>query len=187
MKPIRITWCLAAAALVVGCQDNPIDPTAQADEVTVPAFKAEHVDFLREYYYNDILFYTCLEENMWERGRVIAYKGRVYQPSGNANKWTWHLEFMGLPEDDPDYISDEYTLLGLTSGDLYTLEKYTKNAGRRHDKADGFVYHQAINRWFRNQDGKKLHYQESYSLHCDFDWNCTLEKLGGSCPADYPQ
>ena len=47
MKPIRILWCLAAAALVVGCQDNPTDPTAQADEVTAPSFKAEHVDFLR--------------------------------------------------------------------------------------------------------------------------------------------
>jgi hypothetical protein len=70
-------WCVAAAALVVGCQDNPTDPAVQADEVTTPAFKAEHVDFIQEYPVNDIMLYPCLNdgkgEAVWERGWKVDY------------------------------------------------------------------------------------------------------------------
>jgi hypothetical protein len=186
MKPIRIAWCLAAAALALGCQDQVTEPAAEAETVDLPAFKAEHVDYEQEYYYNEIFYYSCLGENVWERGRMLAYKGRVFQPSGNANRWTWWFDFYGLPSDDPYYAGEAYTLLGLTSGDLWTLEKTTKaDGGRRHDKEDGFIYHQALNRWFRNQDGDKLHYHEVYTLHCDYDWNCSLEKVAGSCPTEF--
>ena len=187
MRMTRIAWCLAAAALVLGCEQTT-EPTEQAETVDLPAFKAEHVNYEQEYYNNDIWYYSCLDENVWERGRILSYKGRVFQPSGNANRWTWNLEYYGLLPEDPDYVGDDYTLLGLTSGDLWTFEKATKaSGGRRHDKADGFVYHQAINNWFRNQDGEKLHYQEIYTLHCDWDWEtCSLEQSKGSCPTDYP-
>jgi hypothetical protein len=186
MKPIRIAWCLAAAALVLGCEQTtePADPVGEVD---LPAFQAEHVNYEQENYYNDVWYYSCLGENAWERGRIKMYKGRVYQPSGNANRWTWDLDFYGLPPDDPDYIGDEFTILGLTSGNLWTFDRATKaTGGRRHDKEDGFIYHQAINQWFTNQDGEKLHYQEVYTLHCDYDWNCSLEQIRGSCPTDYP-
>jgi len=187
MKPIRITWCLAAAALVLGCEQTT-EPPAQADELAAPSAKADHVNYEQEYYVNEVWYYSCLDENVWERGRKKAYKGRVFQPSGNANRWTWWLDWYGLPPEDPDYVGDEYTLLGLSSGDLYTFEKTTAaSGGRRHDKEDVFVYHQAINTWFRNQDGKKLHFQEIYTLHCDLDWEtCSLEQSRGSCPTDYP-
>jgi hypothetical protein len=185
MKPIRIAWCLAAAALVLGCE-RTTEPVAEGEAVDVPAFKAEHVNYMQEYYWNDIMHYSCLGEDVWERGRILAYKGRVFQPNGNANRWTWDLEFYGLLPEDPDYAGDEYTLLGLTSGDLWTFERATKPAGRRHDKKDGFKYHGAHNIWFRNQDGERLHYQESYTLHCDYSWeNCTLEQSRGSCPTEW--
>jgi hypothetical protein len=181
--PILTTLTVFVAA---SCDQQPVAPLA-SEVADQPAFSAEHVGYEQVNYYNDVWYYSCLGENAWERGRIRMHKGRVYQPSGNANRWTWDLEFYGLPLDDPDYVSDEFTLLGLTSGDLWTLDRSTKaTGGRRHDKKDGFVYHQAINQWFTNQDGEKLHYQEVYTLHCDYDWNCSLEQSKGSCPTDWP-
>ncbi|MCL7958345.1 MAG: hypothetical protein M8860_01750 [marine benthic group bacterium] len=190
MKPIRITWCLAAAALVVGCQDTPTDPAAQADEVTTPTFKAEHVNFIREGTWNDLMFYPCLNdglgEEVWERGVRVDYKGRVYASSGNANKWTWPLEFTGLPEDHDYYFGPDYTLLGLDSGDVWVLDS-ERNFGeaRRHDKKNGFIYKQIANYWLVNQDGEKVHILDKYNLHCDYDWNCTKERIGGTCPSEW--
>ncbi len=188
MKPIRFAWCLAIAALVLGC-DQTTEPAADAEAVDLPTFKAEHVDFIREHYYNDILVYPCLNdgqgEAVWERGRIVAYKGRVYQPSGNANRWTWSLEFIGLPPDDPHYNGPDYTLLGLESGDMWTVTAKSKLNARRHDKKDGFIYHQSWKLWLENQDGERVRTLDKYALHCDYDWNCSFEKVGGTCPTEY--
>ena len=185
MKSIRIASCLAAAALVLGC-DQATEPGNSTDTVEPAALKAEHVGFIKESYINGPWYYSCLGETMWERGRIIAYKGRVYSPSGNANRWTWDIEHIGLPPDDPDYFGDEFTLTGLTSGDVYTFEKGTPAGARRHDKQDGFVYHQTSNNFFRSEDGKRIHIQEVLILHCDYDWNCSLEKTTGNCPTSEP-
>ena len=189
MKPIRIAWCFAAAALVLGCEQTT-EPASEADELTEATFKAEHVDYIQEYTYNDILVYPCLNdgegEAVWERGRMVAYKGRVYQPSGNANKWTWSMEFLGLPSAHPYYNGPDYTLLGLESGDLWTVdEAKSKTNSRRHDKKDGFVYRQSWNLWLVNQDGERVHSLDTYALNCDYDWNCSLEKVGGTCPTEW--
>ena len=190
MKPIRTLWCVAAAALVVGCQDNPTDPAVQADEVTTPAFKAEHVDFIQEYPVNDIMLYPCLNdgkgEAVWERGWKVDYKGRVYASSENANRWTETLEFKGLPEDHPYYFGPGYTLLGLETGDVWTMDTSRSQAkARRHDKRDGFIYQQQWNVWYANQDGEEVHILDKYNLHCDYDWNCTKERIGGTCPSEW--
>ena len=190
MKPIRIAWCLAAAALVVGCQDNPIDPTAQADEVTAPAFQAEHEGFERVGYFNYVMFYPCLNDGegevVWERGQRPSWSRRVYQPSGNQNRSTTSLDWIGLPEDDPYYDGPYYTLLGLESGDLWIMDADRSQAkSRKLVKKDGFVYHQQWNVWYENQDGERVHILDKYNLHCDFDWNCTQERVGGICTPEW--
>ena len=190
MKPIRITWCLAAAALVVGCQDTPTDPAAQADEVTAPAFQAEHEGYPSESYFNEILFYPCLNdgdgEEVWERGLRTDYRRRVYQPSGNQNRSTTSVDWTGLPADDPDYNGPNYTLLGLESGDLWTMNASKSQAkSRKLVKKDGFVYHQQWNVWCENQAGDSIHILDKYNLHCDFDWNCSQERVGGICVPEW--
>ena len=189
MKPIRITWCLAAAALVLGCEQTT-EPTAQANAIDQPAFGAEHVDFLREGTWNDLIYYPCLNdgegEMVWERGVRVDFKGRVYAPSGNANRWTWPLEVKGLPPGDPYYFGPDYTILGLESGDVWKIDQ-SRSTGwaRRHDKKDGFVYAQQFNLRLFNQDGEKIHVLDKYNSHCDYDWNCTHERVGGTCPTEW--
>lgn len=190
MKPIRILWCVAAAALVVGCQDNPIDPTAQADEVTAPTFQALHESYPSEGYWNNIAFYPCLNDGegevVWERGQSVSEKRRVYQPSGNQNRSTKTSEWLGYPEDDPYYNGPNFTLTGLESGDIWTvLSSRSQALSRKLVKKDGFVYHQQFNFWVVNQDGEQVHMTDKYNLHCDFDWNCTQERIGGTCPVDW--
>jgi hypothetical protein len=189
MKPIRFAWCLAAAVFVLGC-DQATEPTEQVDEITAPTFKAEHVDFIRESTWNDLIHYPCLNDGLgevaWVRGLVTSYKGRVYSSSNNANRWTWSLEHSGLPEDHPYYFGPHFTLLGLESGDVWVREAH-ENPGesRRHDKKDGFVYKMLNNFWLVNQDGERLHVLDKLNLHCDYDWNCTQERVGGTCGREW--
>lgn len=189
MKPTRIIWCIAAAALVLGCEQST-EPAAEADVVDLPTFKAEHVDFIKSGEWNDLIYYPCLNdgqgETVWERGVRTDYKGRVYAPSGNANRWTWPLEYVGLPLDHPYYFGPNYTLLGLESGDVWTLDT-SRSTGwaRRHDKKDGFIYAQKFNVQLVNQDGDKVHVLDKYNAHCDYDWNCTKERVGGTCPTEW--
>jgi hypothetical protein len=187
MKPIRIIWCIAAAALVLGCEQTT-EPVTQAETVDLPSFKAEHVDFLKTGEWNDLMIYPCLNDGqgelVWERGMRLDYKGRVYAPSGNANRWTWSLEFTGLPEEHPYYFGPDYTMLGLESGDVWTIQSHTGES-RRHDKKDGFIYKQMYNMWLVNQDGERVHILDKYNLHCDYDWNCTKETVGGTCPVEW--
>ena len=76
MKPIRMLWCVAVAALVVGCQDNPTDPAAQADEVTTPVFQAERTDLIREFIWDWEDFIPCANDRRlvtcgwWTKTRV---------------------------------------------------------------------------------------------------------------------
>jgi hypothetical protein len=189
MKLIRITWCLAAAALVLGCEQTT-EPATQADAIDQPAFGAEHVDFLQSSEWNDLMYYPCLNdgkgETVWERGIRTSYKGRVYAPSGNANRWTWPLERTGLATGHPYYFGPDYTLLGLESGDVWTLdEKRSQGEARRHDKKDGFIYKSVSSNWWVNQDGEYVHVLDKYNLHCDYDWNCTQERVGGTCPTEW--
>lgn len=190
MRTIRIACCIAAAALVVGCQDTPTDPATQAEEVTAPAFQAEHEGFERTNYFNDIMFYPCLNDGqgevVWERGQRPSWSRRVYQPSGNQNRSTTSLDWIGLPEDDPHYFGPYYTLLGLESGDLWIMDAENSQAkSRKLVKNDRFVYHQQWNIWYENQDGERVHILDKYNLHCDLDWNCTQERVGGTCPSEW--
>lgn len=189
MKKNRWMICLAAAALVLGCE-QATEPAAEADAVDLPAFKAEHVDFLRTGEWNDLIYYPCLNDGegelVWERGLRTDYKGRVYASSGNANRWTWPLEYTGLPQDDPYYFGPDYTMLGLESGDVWIMDlQRSQGEARRHDKKDGFIYKSVSTRWWINQDGERIHILDKYNLHCDYDWNCTQERVGGTCPTEW--
>ena len=186
MRMTRITWCFAAAALVLGCHDQVTEPAAQADAIDQPAFGAEHEGVESVGYFNDVMFYPCLNDGegevVWERGQRPNWSRRVYQPSGNQNRSTTSLDWIGLPEDDPYYNGPDYTILGLESGDLWIMDAANSQAkSRKLVKKDGFVYHQQWNIWYENQDGERVHILDKYNLHCDFDWNCTQERVGGIC------
>jgi len=96
------------------------------------------------------------------------------------------LEYTGLPEGHDYYFGPDYTLLGLESGDVWKLDT-SRSTGfaRRHDKKDGFIYAQQSNKRLFNQDGEKIHLLDKYNLHCDYDWNCTQERVGGTCPSEW--
>ena len=76
MKPVRILWCFAAAALVLGCQDNVTDPIAQADEVA-PNLTVEHEEYQVEMTWDDVLAYGCVDELLHVRGIVVVDKYRL--------------------------------------------------------------------------------------------------------------
>jgi hypothetical protein len=77
-------------------------------------------------------------------------------------------------------------MLGLETGDVWTMDtSRSKATARRHDKKDGFIYHQQWNFWYVNQDGEEVHILDKYNLHCDYDWNCTKERIGGTCPSEW--
>ena len=117
MKPIRIAWCLAAAALVLGC-DNVTDPAEQADELTAPDFKAEHVTLVREFEWDTAEFIACANDGAGEYllydGIVVATTKKVYTPSGMYLRSTKIDDFIGL-----HYAHFQAT--GLTSGDVWII------------------------------------------------------------------
>ena len=187
MKTSRIAWCLAIA-MVAGCTDQVTEPVEQEVQITEPSAKAVHIGFEQEQYRNDVWFYTCLDENVWERGRVKVYKGRVFSSSGNANRWTMGVDYYGLPEDDLDYFGEEFTLLGLSSGDVWTFDKASNSHTRNHQTKDGFYLHMTSNMWFTNQDDEKFHLKEIYKLKCPWEGEeCSLEQWKGGCLVDLPR
>ncbi|MGB5303552.1 MAG: hypothetical protein WBP17_10405, partial [Gemmatimonadota bacterium] len=95
MKLIRITWCLAAAALVLGCEQTTEPPAddAAASPLFAPADGNEHKAVITwEDYYED--WVDCgggatldLHDYGW---------GQRNPPSGwndhERKKWVWHVE-----------------------------------------------------------------------------------------------
>ena len=109
---------------MLGCQDKSPNPAAEAETVDLPRVQGGARRLLKtgEYDLNDDPGSTTgLGEHRLGAGQKLDYKGRVFQPSGNANRWTWSLEFYGLPsEEHPYYVGPDYTMLGLESGDVWT-------------------------------------------------------------------
>jgi len=189
MKSIRIASCLAATALVLACQDQVTEPATHTDAVDQLAFGAEHVGGEGSGYFNNIAFYPCLNDGqgevVWERGQRLDFRRRVYQPSGNQNRSTKSLDWIGLPEDDPHYNGPDFTLLGLETGDLWTVDAAnSRSVSRKLVKQDGAVYHQQFNWWVENQDGERVHILDKYAFHCDSE-GCSFERIGGTCPVEW--
>ncbi len=166
MKPIRILWCFAAAALVLGCQDNVTDPIAQADEVA-PNLTVEHEEYQVEMTWDDVLAYGCVDELLHVRGIVVVDKYRLWNPVQNPNRKGRTVEFKGLDSEYP-----EFSMEGMTSGDMWIMDlsKNNKFDEKKHVFKDGsWVYHQDLSWFFINQDGDRLHVKGTYQLMKDMD------------------
>lgn len=166
MKPIRMLSCVAAAVLVLGCQDNPAGPTAQADEVN-PQLTVEHERYQVEWAWDDVLEYGCVDELLHVRGIVVVDKYRLWNPVQNPNRKGLTVEFKGLNAEYP-----EFSMEGMTSGDMWIMDlsKNNKFDEKKHVFKDGsWVYHQDLNWFFTNQDGERLHVKGTYQLMKDTD------------------
>ncbi len=120
MKTTRWMMCLAAAALVLGCEQTT-EPVAEADAVDLPAFKAEHVTLVREFVWDGAegtSFVACANdgagEDLYYDGIVVATTKKVYTPSGMYLRSTKIDDFIGLHHA-------QFQATGLTSGDVWIV------------------------------------------------------------------
>lgn len=185
MKPIRIAWCLAAAALVLGC-DNVTDPAAQADELTEAAFKAEHTYLVREFKWTDAENVTCANDGageflQWD-GIVVAATRKLLTASPMQTRSTKIDEFKGLN-------FDHFQGTGLTSGDVWIINpKGSTWTARWNGDRDGDLWnwHQTYSFKFTNQDGERLHVQGSRVEKYDKNGDLVLLVYNrGSCPNEW--
>lgn len=183
MKPSRMLWCVAAAALVVGCQDNPTDPATQADELTEATFKAEHVTQLREFEWEGAEFVTCANDGAGEYlywdGIVVATTKKVYTPSGMYVRSTKIDDFKGLHYDN-------FQATGQTSGDVWIIKPNGSTwtaRGTRDQDGEFDIWHQTYSFKFTNQYGERLHMQGNRVEKYDKNGNLVLVEYNrGSCP-----
>ncbi len=183
MKPIRILWCFAAAALVLGCQDNVTDPIAQADEVTPPAFKAENTYLVREFTWDTAELIACANDGAGEYlqydGIVVATTKKLLTASAMQSRSTKIDEFKGLN-------FDQFQATGLTSGDVWIIRPNGSTwTARWNGDRDGefWNWHQTYSFKFTNQYGERLHVQgtrvEKYDKNGEL---VLLEYNRGTCP-----
>jgi len=186
MKSIRMLWYVAAAALVIGCQDQVTDPAAQAGELTAPEFKVGQNYLVREFTWDTAELIACANDGageyvQWD-GIVVATTKKVNTPSGMAIRSTKIDEFKGLSHD-------EFQATGLTSGDVWIINPNGSNwTARRTMDTDGefSIWHQTYSFKFTNQYGERLHVQgnrvEKYDKNGEL---VLLEYNRGSCPEIY--
>ena len=182
MKPIRITWWLAAAALVLGCEQTT-EPAAQADAVDLPAFKAEHVTLVRNFVWDTAEFITCAIDGAGEYllydGIVVATTKKVYTPSGMYVRSTKIDDFIGLNHD-------HFQATGLTSGDVWIINPRNSTwtaRGTRDQDGEFDSWNQTYSFKFINQHGDKLHMQGNRIEKYDKNGNLVLVEYNrGSCP-----
>jgi hypothetical protein len=182
MKPIRIAWCLAAAVLVLGC-DNVTDPAAQADELTEATFKAEHTYLVREFTWDTAELIACANDGageylQWD-GIVVAATRKLLTASPLQTRSTKIDEFKGLN-------FDEFQATGLTSGDVWIINPKgsTWTARWNGDRDSEFWnWHQTYSFKFTNQYGERLHVQGTRVEKYDRNGELVLLKYNrGSCP-----
>jgi len=185
MKTTRWMMCLAAAALVLGCEQTT-EPVAEADAVDLPAFKAEHVTLVREFVWDGAegtAFVACANdgagEDLYYDGIVVATTKKVYTPSGMYLRSTKIDDFIGLHHA-------QFQATGLTSGDVWIINpKGSTWTARGTVDQDGEFdsWHQTYSFKFTNQYGEKLHMQgnriEKYDKNGD---PVIVEYNLGSCP-----
>jgi hypothetical protein len=182
MKVTRIIWSIAAAALVLGCEQTT--GPDQADRAT-PNLKVEHEEYQVQYELNYVGEFGCLDELMHVKGLVTVDKYRLWNPVQNPNRKGTSVEYEGLDSDHPDYAGPDFSMEGLVSGDIWIMDtsKNNKWNEKKHVFKDGsWVYHQDLSWYFTNEDGKALHIKGTYQLMKDADgWKMFHVNRGG-CP-----
>jgi hypothetical protein len=182
MKRIRIAWCLAAAALVVSCQDNPTDPAAQADELTTPAFQAERTDLIREFIWTWEDSIPCANDGvgewvLWD-GILRWHQIRRDNPAGVHHRANKEIEFVG-------YNYDDFMAFGQASGDVWVVDKDKSQwNARRNNKGEFQNFHQNYKFVLTRTDGETIIVQGVRNSVYDKDGNVVMEEdfKNGSCP-----
>lgn len=175
MKAMCTGWCLAVAALAVGCSENPTGPYPSAE----PNLKVEHEEFTVEYVWDYVAPFACTDELMHVRGILVVDKYRLWNPVQNPNRKGPAVDYKGLNAEYP-----EFSMEGVESGDMWILDVNKSKWGeKKHVFVDGdWVYHQDLNWWFERADGERLHVQGTYQL-IKKDGAVTLYQVArGSCP-----
>jgi hypothetical protein len=178
MKPIRIAWCLAAAAVVAGCSDNPISPEENLD---APAFQAERTDLIREFIWTWEDYIPCANDGAGEyiewNGILRWHQIRRDTPSGVHTRTNKEIEFVG-------YDYDAFMGFGQTSGDVWMVDsKRSQWNARKTTKGEFETFHQNYKFFLVNDMGEKLVVQGSRNWVYDKDGNLVMENLNtGKCP-----
>jgi hypothetical protein len=187
MKTIRITWCLAAAALVAGCQERITDPASQADEATAPEFTVNREYIVRDFdWYGPeaVSYVPCANGG---DGELIQWNGilrvlttKLNLPSGVKTRKNHEIEYLGYG----DVYPDNFMAFGLTSLDVWTVngQKSQWNA-RKTFKGDFETWHQNYKFTLEGPGGEKLMVQGSRQEVTDKDGNAvSYHYNNGSCP-----
>jgi len=183
VRPIRITWCLAAAALVLGCEQTT-EPAAQADELTEPAFKAEHTVTIKQFFWNWEDYVPCAnggegEMILWDG--ILEFRQRVVDtPSGVQTKSNKDVAFLGLSHDN-------FMGFGQASLDVWTVnsQKSQWNA-RKTTKGDFETWHQNYKFALEGTNGEQLNVQGTRQEVYDKDGNLvSFHYNNGSCPQEW--
>lgn len=178
MKPIRIATCLAAAALVLGCNDNPTSP---AENLDAPAFQAERTDLVREYVWDWEDYVPCANDDAGEyilwNGILRWHQVRRSTPSGVSTVANKEIEFIG-------YDYDAFMGFGQTSGDVWMVDSDRSQWNARKTTNGEFeTFHQNYKFFLVNDLGEKLVVQGSRNWVYDKDGNLVMENLNtGKCP-----
>jgi len=187
MKPIRIAWCLAAAALVVGCQDQVTDPAAQADELVEPMFKVNREYVVRDFDWfgpESISYVPCANggegESIQWNGILRVLTTKLGTPAGVKTRKNHEVEFLGYGVVYPD----NFMAFGLTSLDVWTVNSQKSQWNARKTFKDDFVtWHQNYKFALEGDNGEKLTVQGSRQEITDKDGNTvSYHYNNGSCP-----
>jgi len=181
MKPIRITWCLAAAALVLGCEQTT-EPVTTTQSVDLPTFTAERTDEIREFIWDWEDFIPCAND---DEGEWVLWDGilrwnqiRRDNPAGVEHRDNKDVEFVG-------YSYDDFMAFGQTTGDVWIVDKDNSQwNARRNNKGDFQNWHQNYKFVLVNvADGSVLNVQGVRNSIIDKDGNLVWqEDFNGSCP-----
>ena len=181
MKLIRITWCLAAAALVLGCEQTT-EPVAETEAVDLPAFAAERTDLIREYPWDWEDFIPCANDGegewvLWD-GIIRWHQIQRDNPAGLHHRQNKEIEFIG-------YNYDDFMAFGQTTGDVWIVDKDKSQwNARRNNKGDFRNFHQNYKFVLVNvADGSVLNVQGVRNAIRNKDGEVIMEEdFNGSCP-----
>lgn len=172
MRPLRILPCLVMAALLSGCDGQPVEPVP--DEAITPSLKVTREDFV---YTIDLgldppFFVECVNDGVGElfkgHGTIDWILRVTTNPSGNEI-WSCKIDY---DTDTPPWAD------GLTTGDVWTFDNGEDNCGRVYKpKGTSFVKHWQFNEFYSNQDGERLHIRGKGQMMIDADGNVKIDRV----------
>ncbi len=171
MQVVRVFPCLVMAALLVGCDGQPLEPVP--DEALTPAFKVDRQEY--SYLYDldwDPPYEDCVTgEPMQNHGFLRVHVRETTTPSGNVTVHGW-----------VDYGAfGPVTLEGLWSGVIWTLTNGHNPYGEVIKENGSYLLHYHWNESYSNPDGEKLKIHLKGHMKIDKDGNMTINRHSYRC------